>query len=74
MYICSTSTYVSVKSIGSTNQAPHPCKTTTLLVQVIDRCVMKKCRTVNLSQETFDHIADLNVGRIQIEYILVSIK
>lgn len=73
MYICSTGTYVFVKCIGSTNQAPHPCKNTTLLVQVVDRCATKRCGTINLSQEAFDHIADLSSGRIQIEYILVSI-
>ncbi|KAG1330805.1 EG45-like domain containing protein [Cocos nucifera] len=61
----------SVRCTGETNAGvPHPCKGTSVVVNIVDHCA--GCRaTLDLSQEAFAAIADLDAGRIKIDYTQV---
>ncbi|CAL0304949.1 unnamed protein product [Lupinus luteus] len=55
---------------GATNQGvPQPCKGGSVTVKIVDRCPSPGCQgTIDLSQEAFSAIADINAGKIQIDY------
>nr|KYP40422.1 EG45-like domain containing protein [Cajanus cajan] len=55
---------------GPTNQGvPQPCKGGSVTVKIVDRCPSPACKsTIDLSQEAFSAIADLNAGKINIDY------
>ncbi|KAG2391257.1 EG45-like domain containing protein [Vigna umbellata] len=59
-----------ISCTGATNQGvPQPCKGGSVTVKIVDRCPSPGCQaTIDLSQEAFSAIADLNAGKIQIEY------
>lgn len=54
--------------IGATNLAPYPCQNIfTIVVEIVDYC--PNCReTLNLSEDAFSEIANLDAGVIKIEY------
>jgi hypothetical protein len=58
-----------VTCTGPTNQGvPQPCRGT-VTVKIVDRCPSPGCQaTLDLSQEAFSVIADLNAGKITIDY------
>ncbi|XP_019414513.1 PREDICTED: EG45-like domain containing protein [Lupinus angustifolius] len=58
---------------GATNQGvPEPCKGGSVTVKIVDRCPSPGCQgTIDLSQEAFSTIADINAGKIQIDYTQV---
>lgn len=53
---------------GPTNQGPQPCyEGNEVVVKIVDLC--KGCpATINLSQEAFAKIANINAGKIRIKY------
>ncbi|RDX79324.1 EG45-like domain containing protein, partial [Mucuna pruriens] len=54
---------------GATNQGVAPCKGGSVTVKIVDRCPSPGCQaTLDLSQEAFSAIADLDAGKIQIDY------
>lgn len=56
-----------VTCIKATNQAPEACKEGEIIVTIVDRC--HRCPvTINLSQEAFVKIANINAGKIMIKY------
>ena len=59
-----------VRCTGSTNAGvPQPCTGNTVTVKIVDRCPSPGCQaTIDLSQEAFSAIADLNAGKIYIDY------
>ncbi|KAB1221439.1 putative EG45-like domain containing protein 1 [Morella rubra] len=58
---------LSVKCIGPLNRAPHPCKPNEVLVEIVEHC--PHCHeTLNLSEEGFAEIANLDAGIVKIEY------
>ncbi|KAB1219957.1 EG45-like domain containing protein [Morella rubra] len=62
---------LSVKCIGPLNPAPNrvpdPCKPKKVLVEIIEHC--PHCHeTLNLSEEAFQKIANLDAGIVKIEY------
>ncbi|KAI4344361.1 hypothetical protein L6164_011595 [Bauhinia variegata] len=60
----------SVRCTGPTNQGvPQPCTGNTVTVKIVDRCPSPGCQaTIDLSQQAFSAIADVNAGKINIEY------
>ncbi|XP_035549415.1 EG45-like domain containing protein [Juglans regia] len=61
-----------VRCIGSTNQGvPQPCKSTSVVVKIVDYCPPGCQGTIDLSREAFSAIANLNAGKIRIEYTQV---
>ncbi|KAG1330806.1 putative EG45-like domain containing protein [Cocos nucifera] len=63
----------SVRCTGATNAGvPQPCKGTSVVVTIVDLCPSPGCQaTLDLSQEAFAAIADLNAGKIKIDYTQV---
>ncbi|XP_026657868.1 putative EG45-like domain containing protein 1 [Phoenix dactylifera] len=63
----------SVTCTGPTNEGvPHPCTGASVTVTIVDRCPSPGCQaTLDLSEQAFAAIADLNAGKINIEYTLV---
>ncbi|XP_041021940.1 EG45-like domain containing protein [Juglans microcarpa x Juglans regia] len=58
-----------VRCIGGANLAPHPCKSGNVVVKIVDYCSSPGCNgTINLSRDAFSKIADLNAGKVKIEY------
>ncbi|KAF9662680.1 hypothetical protein SADUNF_Sadunf18G0079500 [Salix dunnii] len=57
---------------GRTNEGVlQPCKDGSVTVKIVDRCPSPGCQaTIDLSQEAFSQIADLNAGKILIDYTL----
>ena len=63
--------FYDVKCIGATNAAPYPCKNGNVRVEIIDYC--HGCRdTLNLYEDAFFKIVDLEAGRIKIEYAVIA--
>ncbi|KAG1330803.1 putative EG45-like domain containing protein [Cocos nucifera] len=62
-----------VTCTGATNAGvAQPCKGTSVVVKIVDYCPPPGCRaTIDLSQEAFAAIADLNAGKIDIDYVQV---
>ncbi|XP_027333536.1 EG45-like domain containing protein [Abrus precatorius] len=60
----------SIKCTGATNQGvPQPCKGGSVTVKIVDRCPSPGCQaTIDLSKQAFSQIADLNAGKIKIDY------
>ncbi|XP_075499038.1 EG45-like domain containing protein [Primulina tabacum] len=58
-----------VKCTGPTNQGvPEPCQNGEITVKIVDLCPGCGTNQLDLSQHAFSTIADLNAGKIQIEY------
>ncbi|KAG0471852.1 hypothetical protein HPP92_016398 [Vanilla planifolia] len=58
-----------VTCIGATNQVPYPCNGNSVDVTIVDYCPPPGCRaTIDLSQEAFSAIANLDAGNIRISY------
>ncbi|GAB4846516.1 hypothetical protein Ancab_025521 [Ancistrocladus abbreviatus] len=58
-----------VMCIGAANTAPHPCKSTgPVIVKVVDYCRPVCNGDINLSRDAFAQIADLDAGKIRIQY------
>ncbi|GAB4846515.1 hypothetical protein Ancab_025520 [Ancistrocladus abbreviatus] len=58
-----------VTCIGAANEAPHPCKPNRfVIVQVVDYCRPVCNGDINLSRDAFNRIADLDAGKIRIQY------
>lgn len=60
-----------VRCIGGANAAPHPCKAGSVVVKVVDYCRSVCYGDINLSQYAFSQIADVNAGKVRIEYYQV---
>lgn len=61
--------YYIVECLGGTNQAPQPChEIAAVVVKIVDYCPSTECGTINLSKYAFSAIADLNAGRIKVNY------
>lgn len=63
--------YYQVNCISGTNEGtPTPCLGSgSVVVKIVDYCKPPDCRgTIDLSQEAFSSIADLNSGVINISY------
>jgi hypothetical protein len=59
----------SVACIGATNRvAPPPCKNNFILVLIVDYCPPGCHGNINLSEDAFFMIADLNAGKIMVNY------
>ena len=57
-----------VRCTGATNQGvPQPCKSTSVVVKIVDYCPPGCQGTIDLSQETFSAIANTDAGKIKIE-------
>ncbi|GAB4846517.1 hypothetical protein Ancab_025522 [Ancistrocladus abbreviatus] len=58
-----------VTCIGAANTAPHPCKSNEpVIVKVVDYCRPVCNGDINLSRDAFAKIADLDAGKIRIQY------
>ncbi|KAL6603605.1 hypothetical protein ACP70R_043966 [Stipagrostis hirtigluma subsp. patula] len=58
-----------VTCTGGTNAVPNPCTGGTVTVKVVDRCPSPGCQaTLDLSQEAFAAIGNLDAGKILINY------
>ncbi|KAH7860234.1 hypothetical protein Vadar_011059 [Vaccinium darrowii] len=65
---CGTS--YSITCTGATNEGvPQPCTGQTVTIEIVDYCPPPGCKgTIDLSQEAFAVIADLNAGSVYISY------
>ncbi|XP_043708659.1 EG45-like domain containing protein [Telopea speciosissima] len=62
-------TYYTVTCTGPTNQGvTQPCYNTSVTIKIVDYCPSGCQGTLDLSQEAFSTIADLNAGKIYIDY------
>ncbi|KAJ6958102.1 EG45-like domain containing protein [Populus alba x Populus x berolinensis] len=67
--ISGTATYYNVYVRPTNAGVPQPCKGGSVTVKIVDRCPSPGCQaTIDLSQEAFSQIADLNAGKINIDY------
>ncbi|TVU08623.1 hypothetical protein EJB05_42032, partial [Eragrostis curvula] len=58
-----------VSCAGGTNATPNPCKGGSVTVKIVDRCPSPGCQaTLDLSQQAFDAIGNLDAGKILINY------
>jgi rare lipoprotein A (peptidoglycan hydrolase) len=58
-----------VSCAGGTNATPNPCKGGSVTVKIVDRCPSPGCQaTLDLSQEAFNTIGNLDAGKILINY------
>ncbi|KAI3444106.1 hypothetical protein Pfo_000771 [Paulownia fortunei] len=58
-----------IRCTGPTNQGiPQPCRNGEITVRIVDLCPVCELDQFDLSQEAFSMIADLNAGRIRIDY------
>ncbi|CAL4966748.1 unnamed protein product [Urochloa decumbens] len=58
-----------VSCAGGTNATPNPCKGGSVTVKIVDRCPSPGCQaTLDLSQEAFNAIGNLDAGKILINY------
>ncbi|XP_073015687.1 EG45-like domain containing protein [Primulina eburnea] len=61
--------YYNVQCTGGTNLGvPQPCKGGVVRVKIVDLCPGCVDNQLDLSQEAFSTIADLNAGKILIDY------
>ncbi|XP_058113164.1 EG45-like domain containing protein [Magnolia sinica] len=61
--------HYSVKCTGQVNTLPKPCKETSVVVRIVDYCPSPGCNgTINLSRDAFNAIANLQAGKIKIDY------
>ncbi|XP_062227723.1 EG45-like domain containing protein [Phragmites australis] len=59
----------SVSCAGGTNATPNPCKSGSVTVKIVDRCPSPGCRaTLDLSEQAFNAIGNLDAGKILINY------
>ncbi|KAK1289235.1 EG45-like domain containing protein [Acorus calamus] len=58
----------SVTCTGQTNRGPWPCTGRSVIVKIVDYCPSGCGGTMDLSQEAFAQIADLDAGKIKIDY------
>ncbi|XP_055824608.1 EG45-like domain containing protein [Solanum dulcamara] len=58
-----------VTCTGPTNQGvPQPCTGTSVVVKVVDYCPPGCRGTIDLSQEAFSQIANIDAGKIKINF------
>jgi hypothetical protein len=59
-----------VNCLSATNRGvPKPCKNKQVVVTIVDFCPPPNCQgTIDLSQEAFGIIADLDAGKINIDF------
>ncbi|KAL2232749.1 UNVERIFIED_CONTAM: Expansin-A4 [Sesamum indicum] len=58
-----------VRCTGSTNQGiPQPCRNGEITVKIVDMCPGCEANQVDLSLQAFATIADLDAGRINIDF------
>lgn len=58
-----------VSCAGGTNATPNPCKDGQVTVKIVDRCPSPGCQaTLDLSQQAFNAIGNLDAGKILINY------
>ncbi|XP_031483841.1 EG45-like domain containing protein isoform X2 [Nymphaea colorata] len=58
----------SVSCTGATNESPNPCRGGSVIVKVVDLCESCEYGHLDISQEAFSTIADLDAGVIKISY------
>nr|CAB3471251.1 unnamed protein product [Digitaria exilis] len=63
-------TMYTVTCVGGTNETPNPCNPgTSVTVKIVDLCPSPGCQaTLDLSQEAFSAIGNLDAGKIVIDY------
>lgn len=57
-----------VTCTSGTNATPNPCTGNSVTVRIVDRCPSAGC-ILDLSQEAFSVIGNLDAGRINIDYV-----
>ncbi|XP_020547768.1 EG45-like domain containing protein [Sesamum indicum] len=58
-----------IRCTGATNQGvPHPCTGQSVVVRIVDYCPSGCSGTIDLSQEAFSVIADLDAGKVNIKF------
>ncbi|WVZ78819.1 hypothetical protein U9M48_026469 [Paspalum notatum var. saurae] len=61
-----------VSCTGGTNATPNPCKSGSVTVKIVDLCPSPGCQaTLDLSEQAFNIIGNLDAGKIEISYNLV---
>ncbi|WVZ78820.1 hypothetical protein U9M48_026470 [Paspalum notatum var. saurae] len=64
-----------VTCVGGTNATPNPCNGGTATVKIVDRCPSPACQaTLDLSQEAFSAIGNIDAGKIVIDYNQYGVK
>ena len=63
-------TTYTITCVGGTNDTPNPCNGgASISVKIVDRCPSPGCQaTLDLSQEAFAAIGNLDAGKILINY------
>ncbi|XP_066369223.1 EG45-like domain containing protein [Miscanthus floridulus] len=63
-------TTYTITCVGGTNDTPNPCNGgASITVKIVDRCPSPGCQaTLDLSQEAFAAIGNLDAGKIVIDY------
>nr|CAB3468847.1 unnamed protein product [Digitaria exilis] len=64
--------FYTVTCTGGTNETPNPCNPgTSVTVKIVDLCPSPGCQaTLDLSEQAFSIIGNLNAGKIDINYEL----
>ncbi|KAF8772220.1 hypothetical protein HU200_006001 [Digitaria exilis] len=64
--------FYTVTCTGGTNETPNPCNPgTSVTVKIVDLCPSPGCQaTLDLSEQAFSIIGNLNAGKIAIDYEL----
>jgi hypothetical protein len=62
-------TMYTITCVGGTNDTPNPCNGGSVTVKIVDRCPSPGCQaTLDLSQEAFAAIGNIDAGKIVIDY------
>ncbi|KAK3435517.1 EG45-like domain containing protein [Eucalyptus grandis] len=57
-----------VRCTGAANQFPNPCRAGVITVKVVDYCRQPCNGVINLSQDAFAKIANLDAGKVWVDY------
>ncbi|KAF8033836.1 hypothetical protein BT93_C0179 [Corymbia citriodora subsp. variegata] len=57
-----------VRCTGAANDFPKPCKAGVITVKVVDYCRQPCNGVINLSQDAFARIANLDAGKVWVDY------
>ncbi|XP_022889430.1 EG45-like domain containing protein [Olea europaea var. sylvestris] len=60
-----------VRCLGGTNETPNPCKGGEVIVRIVDLCTGCGANEINLSRDAFSRIANVDAGRVRVDYIQV---
>ncbi|KAL7097345.1 hypothetical protein ACP275_10G138800 [Erythranthe tilingii] len=60
-----------IRCTGGTNQTPNPCRSGEVTVRIVDLCPGCGANQLDLSQQAFSTIGNLDAGRIRIDYTQV---